>query len=438
MELSRQQLVDLEMAKIKNRLIQFLNWPYSGLVIIVVVTLIFHFVIIAHPADLIFDEQHYVKDARVILSGGGTERPEHPPLAKLFITWGMRLFGDGPWGWRFFSIIASEASLVVTYLISRRIHLSHGASFLVTLILALENLSFVQGHIAMLDVYYVTFGMTAVWLYLRGNWKLSAVAIALSTLCKLNGAFFAIAIGIHWLITGWKKPAQFFSSMLLAPLLFVALMPVLDYAIWGEWLNPITQIDNMLGLTGALTFTENYQTIASYPWEWVALPRAINYYYNPNYYGMISPTLWVSILPAMGYAIYRALKGDDRTVLPVAWFLAVYALWIPMILVTDRITYVFYFYGTVPAVAIALAMGLLALLHEAAKHEGWPRRLMQLAIPIYLFLHFVAFIVMVPVPLAISIPVCIALYFYALYYIITREVAEETNLSSLPALPQDG
>lgn len=426
------------MAKIKIGLRRFLNWPYCGLVIIVVVSLVFHFVIVAHPAELIFDEQHYVKDARLILSGGGTERPEHPPLGKLFITGGMSLFGDGPLGWRFFSILAGEASVVLIYLISRRINLSHGVSFVAALLVAVENLSFVQGHIAMLDVFYVTFGLAALWLYLRGNWTLSALAIGVSTLCKLNGALFALVIGIHWLIMGWKRPARFFSSMLLAPIIFVALMPVLDFAIWGEWLNPANQISNMLSLTGSLTFTENYQTIASYPWEWVALPKSIPYYYNPNYYGMLSPTLWVGILPAIGYVIYRSLQGDDQAVLPVAWFLGTYAIWIPMILVSDRISYVFYFYAAVPAVAIALAMGLGKLLELARQGRGGRlRRAMQLALPVYLLLHLIAFIVMVPVPLAISIPVSLVLYFFALYYVITQEVGVPPVVSGLLGRVED-
>jgi len=41
-----------------------------------------------------FDEQHYVPDARSILAGNGTQRLEHPPLAKLFIAAGIAIFGD--------------------------------------------------------------------------------------------------------------------------------------------------------------------------------------------------------------------------------------------------------------------------------------------------------------------------------------------------------
>ncbi|GAI29899.1 unnamed protein product, partial [marine sediment metagenome] len=57
------------------------------------------------PTELVFDEQHYVTEARSILQGGDDLHWEHPPLGKLFIVFGMFLFGDNPLGWRFFSIL---------------------------------------------------------------------------------------------------------------------------------------------------------------------------------------------------------------------------------------------------------------------------------------------------------------------------------------------
>jgi hypothetical protein len=54
--------------------------------------LIFHFAQIERPATIVWDEVWYVGDARSIISGTGELRPEHPPLAKLFIVAGDYLF----------------------------------------------------------------------------------------------------------------------------------------------------------------------------------------------------------------------------------------------------------------------------------------------------------------------------------------------------------
>src|SRR5208283_347044 len=76
----------------RTRWQRFLHWEFLGLFIIVLVTLIFHFVAIERPATIVWDEVWYVGDARSIFSGTGELRPEHPPLAKLFIVAGDYIF----------------------------------------------------------------------------------------------------------------------------------------------------------------------------------------------------------------------------------------------------------------------------------------------------------------------------------------------------------
>lgn len=65
---------------------RFLPWEFLGLFIIVLVTLIFHFAAIDRPSTIVWDEVWYVGD------GTGELRPEHPPLAKLFIAAGDYIF----------------------------------------------------------------------------------------------------------------------------------------------------------------------------------------------------------------------------------------------------------------------------------------------------------------------------------------------------------
>ncbi len=71
---------------------KFWRWQYTGLIIIILITLGFHFAAIERPNSIIWDEKWYVGDARSIITGGGDVRPEHPPLAKLFIVAGEYIF----------------------------------------------------------------------------------------------------------------------------------------------------------------------------------------------------------------------------------------------------------------------------------------------------------------------------------------------------------
>jgi dolichyl-phosphate-mannose--protein O-mannosyl transferase len=76
----------------KSRWQRLLHWEFSGLAVIILITLIFHFFSIVRPPTIVWDEVWYVGDSRSILSGTGDLRPEHPPLAKLYIVAGSVIF----------------------------------------------------------------------------------------------------------------------------------------------------------------------------------------------------------------------------------------------------------------------------------------------------------------------------------------------------------
>lgn len=429
------------METVKRLIDWFRRWEYSGLCLLVLIILVLHFSIIMQPSEPLFDEIHYVKDCRLIIDGGGTERGEHPPLGKLFIVAGMHLFGDNPLGWRFFPVIFGAAGIIFIYLICRRLNLSKKVSYLATFLIAIENLTFVQGGIAMLDVFSLTFTLAAFWLYLKERYVMSGVAVGLSTLAKLNGALAIVVIGLHWFMTVgyaeiwsllrslglfltrrkriWHFLLQFFTFIknnwrfallvLAAPITFVALMPLFDFVIWGEWLNPITQIQKMISGTGSLVFTFDTQeanSIASRPWEWL-LPLwygkihwqhfLLPYWWTPRYMGMISPTITAFIMPLVIYIIYRAIRGKTDALFLFAWFFGTYMLWIPASLITDRLSYLFYFYPTVGVICIGMSIFIFKLLDLARERQrGKLRWFIIVVVPLYLLLHMYAFINMAP------------------------------------------
>jgi predicted membrane-bound dolichyl-phosphate-mannose-protein mannosyltransferase len=426
----------------KELIKKFRRWEYAVLCLLALVLLVTHFSVIMQPDEPLFDEIHYIKDARLIIGGEGTERGEHPPLAKLFIVAGIELFGDNPFGWRFFPIVFSVAGIVFFYLICRLLKLSRRVSYLATFLLALENLSWVQGHAAMLDVFSLTFSLAAFWLYLKDKPVLSGVFVGLAALAKLNGALAIVVIGLHWFLTGRKRPVRFLLSMLAAPIAFVGMMPLFDFVIWGQWLSPITRIKDMLSGTGSITFAEYYPeptSIASRPWEWLlpiwygqfdwshfVLPYGGELRYQNifptfnvySYLGMISPTITFFIIPAVIYFIIRVIRGNTPLLFPFAWFLGTYLVLIPASLITDRASFLFYFYPTVGAICLALAIAIFHLLETARAREwGKIKWLIALGVPIFLLGHIIAFIILVPVTLWLSIPLGILLYVFMLRYL---------------------
>ena len=90
---------------LKNIFKKAAGWKYSGIAVILAVSLILHFALISSPNDYVQDEGYYVQEALRIIGGGGMEHPEHPPLGKLFTVYGIQIFGDNPFGWRVFPVL---------------------------------------------------------------------------------------------------------------------------------------------------------------------------------------------------------------------------------------------------------------------------------------------------------------------------------------------
>ena len=381
------------------------GWEYRWLCLLLLVVLAMHFGVITRPAQLVFDEQHYVKDARAILSEHETHRPEHPPLGKLIIASGMRVFGDNPVGWRFFSVLFGTASVLLFYLICRRLRLSRRISLLATFLLAFDNLSFVQASVAMLDVYSLTFMLCGFWLYLRGDYPLSAVSIGLSTLAKLTGALGMVVIVLHWLLARRSEARRFLPSILVAPACFLSVMPFLDFAISGKWLNPIDQTGRMLSLSGTLTFANTSSQVVSRPWEWLVRPEIMAYWYDPHYLGAESFTIGALIVPTMLYMAFLASRKSGPALFGISWFAGTYLPWIPASIITDRISFVYYFYPTVGAICIGLALGLGQLLQiRRLSNSSRLRRAILATVLGYLLLHAIVFVVLSPLSTWWSVP----------------------------------
>ena len=385
-------------AKLKQGLHWIWKWEYFWLCLLVVVVLILHFSTIMQPTQLILDEKHYIEDARSILQGQDTLRQEHPPLGKLIIVSGIHLFGDNPLGWRFFSVIFGTLSIVLFYLICRKLVIPKGTTFLATFLLALENLTFVQASVAMLDVYCLTFMLGSFLLYLHGQYELSGVSVGLAGLAKLSGALAIPAIFLHWLFTRRTSPQRIIIVMLSAPISFLALMPLFDFAISGRWLNPITRTATMLSLSGNLTFANTDHVALSRPWEWILRPEMMYYWCEPHYIGVISFTVWALIIPSILYMVFKAIKGSNASIFGLSWFAGTYLFWIPASLITDRISFVYYFYPTIGAICIGLGLGLSQLWGLwQTRRTGKLRWVAGLAVSGYLLLHIIVFVVLSPV-----------------------------------------
>ncbi|MBN1367514.1 MAG: glycosyltransferase family 39 protein [Dehalococcoidales bacterium] len=399
-----------------NLLKRVLHWEYLLLSILVALLLVMHFSLVYQqyhpfylfgevggpygflsPDQTIFDEKHYVENARSILNGEGDLRGEHPPLGKVLILAGMKIFGDNPLGWRFFPILMGVAGIVFFYLTCRRLNMGMWAAYLATIFLAFENLTFVQSQVAMLDVFMLPLMMAAFWLYLRHNYLLAGVLIGLTALVKITGVLILPAILLHWMFFRRDGDWKFLGLLFLAAISFLALLSGLEYFTAGHFTNPVTRISSMLSGMSSLTFETATHPNMSRPWEWILNVDYLPFAYVPHYVGTISLTLWWFIIPAIIYMIYRSCKGNEASRFALLWFFGTYILWIPLSLLTDRVSFVYYFYPSVGAICIGLGLAFNKLVETWQYGTGKIKRGTSLGIVIaFIVLTLAVFLLLSP------------------------------------------
>ncbi len=227
-------------------------------------------------------------------------------------------------------------------------------------------------------------------------------------LCKMTGALGCVVIGLHWLFAGHRKPLRFLLSIYMVPIVFFAGLFVCDSIVYMKWINPFKDFMDMMGSAGNLTFEDYGGGWEAYPWLWIFVPQ------NPTFYGtdvirwqgLINPTLMFTIIPVYGYLVYRFIKGERQSFFSMLWFCGMYLSWIPVVLITDRLTYYFYFYPAIGAVAIAMAMVMEKL------NKG---RLGKTILLLWLSGHVASFLVLSPMQLWLSIPLCLILLAYIIW-----------------------
>ena len=375
--------------RLKDFIKSLVKWQYSGLAAIVAVSLILHFVLISLPNDFVLDEYYYVPEAQHIIDGAAPEHLEHPPLGKLFTVFSILVFGDSPFGWRIFPVLFGALGIFFFYLICRELKLPNWASNLATALFAFENLSFVLGSVAMLDVYSVSLMLGGFYFYLRRHYPMSGLLIAFSMLAKLTGTLAFGAIFIHWLFFRRKEIMPLVSSALIAYVAFLLFLPAMEYLLTSEWSNPFLRTSSMIAAGAALNLNDYSNPEATRPWEWLIGYQIMPFWYVPQYLGAISPTIWAVSLPQAIFSGWQALKRNAAAVFSLGWFATTYLIWIPLSLITDRITYVYYFYPAVGAICLGVGVG-------ATKLYEWRPKLAVRLIVLFLLLHAGFFLVLSP------------------------------------------
>lgn len=99
-----------------------------------------------------FDEVYHARTAFEYIKGGISYENTHPPLGKILISLGIRMFGMNPFGWRIVVELFGIIMIPVMYIFAKRLLKSFEAATLTTLLLTMDFMHFTLSKIATLDI----------------------------------------------------------------------------------------------------------------------------------------------------------------------------------------------------------------------------------------------------------------------------------------------
>ncbi|WP_305095607.1 phospholipid carrier-dependent glycosyltransferase [Croceibacterium aestuarii] len=349
---------------------------------------------LAIPGKPYFDEVHYLPAARDWMALSQPSNIEHPPLGKEIIALGMRLFGDGPFGWRIFPALFGTLGLFAGMRALWFASLSRFASIAFGWLVATGFMLLVQSRIAMLDVFMVSFVLIALWALAgavrenetgRRRLAVAGMCLGLAMAAKWNAVPLAVLPGLAFVLVraraaGWRvvtshrgapvagiSTAEAFLWLGVVPLLAYAAcyVPGLWFAAHGYTLAPfapggIVELHrHMLELQTEQLPPHTYQ---SRWYQWVFDWRPIWYLYEKvdgAQRGVLmigNPLTMLLGLPALVWAGWQGIarRGCDAMAVFV-----LYAVALGMWILADKPVQFYYHYllpGTFLLAALALAL----------------------------------------------------------------------------------
>lgn len=352
---------------------------------------------LGRPPGLMGDEIFYVNAARDILGhhagppgahwlGPGLDSvPEHPPLAKLLIAASIHLFGDNPVAWRLPSVIFGTAAILLTYALVRAAGGRPALALTAAAVMSVDNLVFVHGRMATLDIFVLTFMLASVTLYLRGRWVQAGAVAGLAAATKLVGADVILVVALieggRLLLRrrrlapegparprGWAPALAGLAAV--AAISYLTALGAMDHFV-GVDRNPVTHTQSMLSFLSRpdLTATTTGQTVSpsSTPDQWFVDQVEIPYWVQPAggpailaFQALISPPIIFAAIPALVLAALALRhEGDGVSLLALAWLGGTLGPFVYGAMI-HRTSYLYYMVIVLPAIYIAIARCLLS------------------------------------------------------------------------------
>ncbi len=346
-----------------------------------------------------FDEIYHPRTAWEHIRGIEPYEISHPPLGKLIMGVGIRLFGMTPFGWRFMGTLFGVGMLPLLYVFLKNLFGRTSIATCGTVLLAADFMHLTQTRLATIDTYafffillmyyfmyrYLTlpagapFRKCALPLFLSGLFWGIGAASKWTVIYGCTGLVALYFIGLYQKLRDWpadgetgaRQPGRLkwaFQILAFSVLVF-ALIPAAIYTLsylpyaWAEGDSSLT------GLVGAMW--ENQRYMLSYHsgvtdthpyssrwYQWLFDIRPILYYmdnsvpgYTTRFAAFVNPVVcWGGLLAVLACAAQAVRRRCAKALFIVIGYLAQLVPWFFI----GRITFAYHYFPSVLFLILAL------------------------------------------------------------------------------------
>jgi 4-amino-4-deoxy-L-arabinose transferase-like glycosyltransferase len=355
--------------------------------------------------SMYFDEIYFGRTAYEHIHSLEPYEWTHPPLGKLIISLGIRLFGMSPFGWRVMGALFGVLLVPAFYALARLAFPTGRLALGAAALYALDFMRYTQTRMGTVDG-YVVFFVIASYLFMY-RYYLSALAkdgtrpdyvslglcglaFGLGAATKWNAIYSGAGLAIVFFIAfirrlradlgdpGRKPPRTWLraSGVVLFCLLCFILVPIGIYVAayvptlsvpghdWGSiWRYQGQMYNYHSKLVAEHAFSSPW-------WQWWMLVRPVWYFkaeglaagWTSTIVAHGNPLIWWPSLACAVAAIFIALKRRDDRFLPI--ILGFFAQYLPWVLV-PRLTFLYHYFPAIPFALLCILYCLRAVIPQS-------------------------------------------------------------------------
>ncbi len=338
-----------------------------------------------------FDEIYHARTAYEHLRGVYPYEVSHPPLGKVILSLGIRLFGMTPLGWRCMGALFGVAMLPLMWDLLRRMFRDDRVALCGTALLACDFMHLTQTRIATIDSFATLF-ILLMYLFLyryftEGKLRHLAacgvtfgIGAATKWTCLYAGAGLGVLWALHWVFQGvqahrdgdGRRYVRRLVSNIGFCLVFFVLVPGMIYyasyypygaarGLHGAGMYFTREYAAIVLENQRFMFTYHAGLVATHPyasrwWQWLLDLRPILYYLS---YGdgtvstigaFVNPLLCWGGLLALPVLAYRAWKRDRTALFVLVGYLAQVLPWVFI----SRLTFEYHYFAATLFLVLAL------------------------------------------------------------------------------------